>query len=379
MTLSILLKNGTKTNNMSIFDANLSHKDGITTNKYCFENYDYIYYSNFEWKAFLFIIFLLIALASASCNLLVIYCIYTTRQWKSNSTFLVLVASFCDVMSCITSDIWHSVYIVYVNVLSCRSKIMVFAFNHLWVHGAAYCFCLISIDRFFRVKYLQTYPDTMTPFRFRLMLLVYVCVTVIQSYLLWYGATLHGGYGAANFTKPANLVILLTTISFYLVSIKSLQDIKKQQQHISDETHKLTSMAAIYLTFFTVFFVPTVAFQFSIEQIYSKMSKNDIGIVTFILCFISSIHGLLNAVSFLLINRQSRRLITTKYMELKRFILPPSSATGQSPWNEHFRNQQRGPLSLVVHEVTQPDSFAKIAVEQSSTNSNVGFQRDSKI
>lgn len=291
-----------------------------TTTQYCFAMYDYIQYSTDAVKIIICIMYGSNVLISTSCNSVVVYCIIKTRQWKSQSTFLVLIASVCDVLSCLTSDVWHMLYIAYVNVMSCRLRIAVSAFNHLWVHGAAYCFCMISIDRYFRVKYLQSYSEAMTPNRFRAMVGVYGCVTLLQSVLLWYGATHAGDYGAANWTKPVNLVIMVVTIFFYFISIRVLKDLKNEQHHMSDENRKLTNMAAIYLTLFIMFYLPTVVFQFTIEPIFSVMSKTEIGIVTFVLCFISSIHGLLNAVGFLIKNRQSRRLVVSRYRHLMRYL-----------------------------------------------------------
>ena len=302
--------------------GNTSYNNNSTTTMpspiYCFAMYDYIQYSTDALKNIFYVLFGLTVLISTSLNSAVVYCIIKTRQWQSQSTFLVLIASVCDVLSCLTSDVWHIVYIAYVNVMPCQLKIIVFAFNHLWVHGAAYSFCMISIDRYFRVRYLQTYPEVMTPRRFRAMVGIYGLMTLVQSVLLWYGATYAGDYGGPNWTKPVNLVIMLVTLFFYFISIRLLKDLKKQQQHISDETRKLTNMAAIYLTLFTMFYLPTVIFQFTIEPIFSVLSKTEIGIVTFLLCFISSMHGLLNAVGFLTKNRQSRRLVVTKYLYVIR-------------------------------------------------------------
>ena len=296
----------------------------------CFPVFDAINFAKPATRFTLSCIFGLVCIVSVCINSLVVYSIYKTKQWKNQSTFLVLVASMCDVLSSLTSDIGSAVYIMLVNEIQCKVKLIMFAISNVFVCGAAYCFCLISIDRFFRVKYLQSYPDVMTPLRYRLMLLVYVCVTLFQGVLSWIGPNSNGTGGeAAKLTMPINAIIFTSTLIFYLVSVKVLRRLDKRQNLVMEEaTRRLTSMAAIYLTLYLIFYLPMIIYQILLPLFIDQLSKSQLGVLSFTILNLPSIHGDCNGIFFLVKNIPSKRLILEESKKWRKFFTSFKSSQG---------------------------------------------------
>ena len=285
----------------------------------CFPNFDAISFAKPSTRVILSCISVLICIVTVCINSLVIYCIYKTKQWKNQSTFLVLIASVCDVFGSLTSDIWSAVYIIFVNEIQCKVKLLMIVISRSFIYGAAYCFCLISIDRFFRVKYLQLYPDVMTSLRFRIMILVYVFVVFLQGVFSWIGPKIKKE--EVDLTRPINVIIFTSTLIFYLVSVKILRRFDKQQKLIMEGTRKLTSMAAIYITIYMVFYLPLIMYQIMYTSfIVKNLSEAQLGVLSFTVFNLPSIHGDCNGIVFLVLNRPSKRLILEGFKKLRRFF-----------------------------------------------------------
>lgn len=295
----------------------LSLNSSLLASNYCLVSYDSIQFANTSTRAAMSSIFVLVCLVTVCINSLVIYCIYRTNQWGNQSTFLVLVAAMCSVLCSLTSDIWSAIYILMAEEISCKMKTLIFSISITWLYAAVYSFCLISIDRFFKVKFLQSYPDVMTPLRFRLMLLIHSCVTVLQGFLLWIGPKFRGDGGGAMLTLPINFIVVPATLVFYLVSVKILRNLKKRQRLISEETRKLTNMAAIYIVLYIVFYLPLLLYQIMLDFISSYLSKTQIAVLSFMVLYLPSFHGNCNGIVFLVKNRSSRRFIFEKLRKLR--------------------------------------------------------------
>ena len=323
----------------------------------CFPVFDAISFAKPSTRITLSCISGLVCFVTVYINSLVIYCIYKTKQWKNQSTFLVLIASVCDVFGSLTSDIWSAVYIIFVNEIQCEVKLLMYSISNTFIYGAAYCFCLISIDRFFRVKYLQSYPDVMTSLRFRIMILVYVCVTLLQGVLSWIGPNSNGAGGeGAKLTRPINVIIVTSTLVFYLVSVKILRNLNKQQNLITEATRRLTSMAAIYVTLYMIFYLPMLIYQIMLSFIVEHLSKSQLGVLSFAVFNLPSIHGDCNGIFFLVINRPSKRLIFKGLKKLRNFfsrstrVVPSCSETKDVPSCPEIRIAQKQKLSQLVRK-----------------------------
>ena len=281
---------------------------------------------------------LLIGIATIWANTLVVYCIYKTKQKENQSTFLVMITSICDMFHCLTSDVWIVIFVKFSQHIHCEIKIFMFAVGTFWAYGSAYCFCMISIDRYFRVRYLQTYPEVMTPRRFRAMVGVYGLVTFVQGLLSWIGPMWIGIGWGATLARPVNLIVLTLTITFYIMSIRLLKILKKQQRHISEETNKLTSMAFTYLTMLIAFYTPIIVIQLLINQIINSLSKTAIGTLSFMTYYVPSIHAILNAIMFLMKNRSSRRLVVGKIIKWKKSVTCSVSNNNNNNSNNNNNN-----------------------------------------
>ena len=162
------------------------------------------------------------------------------------------------------------------------------------------------------------------------MLLVYVCVTLFQGVLSWIGPNSNetGGEGA-KLTRPINVIIFTATLVFYSVSVKILRRLDKQQNFVMEEaTRRLSNMAAIYVTLYILFFLPMLIYQIIVSLIIEHLSKSQLGVLSFTVLNLPSIHGDCNGMFFLIKNIPSKRLIIEESKKWRKFFTSFKSSQG---------------------------------------------------
>ena len=164
--------------------------------------------------------------------------------------------------------------------------------------------CLIGIDRFIRVKYLNNYERVFTATKYSLTLFLCMLVSTIQTSITLIGPLYFGeGYGAL-LSLPINVIVGCVTTVCYLFSIKKLKDNNKRSRAISSSDRSLVKMASLHVIILFCCYLPVIAYGMLYKTL--KLNKSALGIFTAVLFILSSVHGIINAIVFIFKNTQNK-------------------------------------------------------------------------
>ena len=112
-------------------------------------------------------------------NVLVIYLIYTTRQYRNQSTRLIMYGSLVDSIGSLAFNLVYGTYMIAYEQFSCTSLLTLNTVASFMNVGSAGIAVFISLDRYMRIKYLNDYSIHFTGKRHYMFLaLVSVAVSV---------------------------------------------------------------------------------------------------------------------------------------------------------------------------------------------------------
>lgn len=267
---------------------------------------------------FLLILNTIIALLNLTLNLLVIYIITKTRQYKNKSVTLVLILSCSDVITAIVCQplIVYVLYISTFYTLSCTLSIIVQLVFYFSPYFSVFIIAFIVYDRYARITHTHRYDKFMTRRKFLFGLFVVVSATSIQDGIITMAtlekSTKLGGLAVL----PLNILTLFFEIYFYAKTIHKLHRYRnecKQKNFKTSAENSFTRLAAAYLLMIVICFTPFTV----INTIYTTYNKTDQSYYDIQYTWLMSqilycFNSFANAVIFLRVNRKAR--ITWKRM-----------------------------------------------------------------
>ena len=306
-TLILTINNNNNTSTTMTSLSNITTNNSKTNNnETCIPIFDNINLIENNIRCALLIAFMIGGCVDILVNSLVIYLIKITKQWRNQSTFLILMVSILDVGTSLVNNTWMSMYILLNDQIKCSTKNILNGVSHLFVLATSYMFTIIALDRYFHILFLNDYATKFTPKRFKITLMLWACISGLQVFLGWF-VPYHGVSRKAVSVLPLNFLIFLTTVILFLVSIKRLKSF--QSESISTNTKKLVTMTSIYLMFYFAFYIPII-----IYQVFIRILVKDLGVrsvITFAIYLITNANGVTNGIGFIMKNRESRSVLTS--------------------------------------------------------------------
>ena len=276
--------------------------------EYCLAVFDKIQYASWTIRKQMVMVFIVLALLSILANGFAVFAILKTGQYRSQSTRLILFSNIGDILSTVFINFNYAIYMVYVTQLGCSVRIAIFVFSMCSLHLTSFLICLIGIDRYLRIRNLDTYQEFFTPRRYNCALIAVVALVILQSLLTWIDTIFYGPDSSAHFTLPINLLACFTLITSYVLSIIKLKSYAVSRQNLSNELKDLIYVASLYIFIFGLSYCIGFIYQLFINLMLMSFTDSKLGVITFSMFFLRSICGITNAVLFIRKNNLSKTL-----------------------------------------------------------------------
>lgn len=257
------------------------------------------------------IINIIIAILNVLVNVVATSIIVKTRQIKNQSIKLVFYLSISNIAFGLVGQPIIAAILYYGTDLGCTPMRLMLFVIELFLYSSTYLTGMLGFDRFIRIRYLNSYSQVYTKFRFMLSMVLLYMLIGLQSGLGVMSRFLN--LSAVFITLPINILVFATVAFFYGRSIFILkqheQNVKKLTR--SRKTVHLTRLASLYIASDVIFSVPLVL----TLGVYYFLRKNpliDIELkgLLFYSCFLFFVcHCPVNAICFLAVNRKAKSRI----------------------------------------------------------------------
>lgn len=243
-------------------------------------------------------------------NAFVIFIIKTTRQSQNQSMKLLMYLSCVDLYSSVIALIRIPLFI-HAEQLSCTGLRWSYFFTLISFYATNYLFALTGLDRFLRLKYLDEYDAKFTPLRFRITLYWYFALIIILPTVTTYLNTQYYIGYASRYVLPFNIILVITTVIFYALSIFLLRRLRKfDNEVISDATQNILNVTKIYFYLFIGFTGGTVCYLIILSRL--SWIRLRPGIMVNIMRLLPTILGSINAIAFVVIHPLARRYVAAQ-------------------------------------------------------------------
>lgn len=256
-----------------------------------------------ELTFYLFLSLLILGIVNITTNILVIHGIKTTKQYENQSTRLILILSIYDVIRTCVTNSFVLLFVMWQEHFSCSVKKIMAFFSYFWIYSTAYLYTVIALDRYLRIKAAHNYLVVFSCSRYWKSVIFSLGVSLLQALFICLGPSILKLQFLAFLLIPNNLIMMLLTITFYIASIRLLRSISEQNR-ISTDSRRYTTMASIYLVIYFSFYFPVI-----LSQIFSGFlfSDSDIFVSGMIILYIyitPDAMGILNSSIFMIKNRR---------------------------------------------------------------------------
>ena len=148
------------------------------------------------------------------------------------------------------------------------------------------------------------------------------------------------GYGyAILLTLPISLFMMLQLFMSYVLSIKKLNEYRRNRRNLSRADHNIVYIAKLYLSITLGCFGPTIIWQVSSQFIPLKIRHQiDVYVVLFVF-YVIQMQSMISPFVFITVNQPAKRMVR-EFIE--RYILP--SGNGNPAQHRTHRNRQVHPL-----------------------------------
>ena len=199
--------------------------------------------------------------------------------------------------------------------------------------SSAYLNCLVILDRFLRIMFIQNYTAFLTPRKFTAAMMLYVALVLSQMALVLAGDVYLDGFkmGGMLLTLPVNLGLFILCIALHLKSIRMLH-VHQQTICLTLGSQKILKLATVYLVTFAVFYAPLltvnvlVVFKEQLEfsrQMIARMIVLTLGVTAF--------SSPVNAITFSVNNIKARNTIRKQYRRFRQTKIWNSNRIETSP------------------------------------------------
>ena len=249
--------------------------------------------------------------AGTPANVFVTYLIYTTKQYKNQSTRLIMYLSIVDIFgTSIINGVPAFYMISYYEAFSCFSLLTMDTFVNSSISITYMMTVGIAFDRMMKIRYLNEYSSKMTPFRFRLVIVCLFICAGVQTFLVFTGIFFFGYGYAIILSTPLHVVCSVFLVACHVSSIKKLKAMSATSQTVSASDRSIVRIASLHFAIFVVCLMPILVCQLVRNIFLSKITSEviDILVISFLYVLVS-LHSTLNAFMFLYVNREARRKV----------------------------------------------------------------------
>ena len=257
------------------------------------------------------IINIMVAMLNVVVNAVAIYIIVKTRQIKNQSIKLVFYLSISNVAFGLVGQPIIAAILYHGTDLGCISMRLMLFVIELFLYSSTYLTGMLGFDRFIRIRYLNSYSQVYTKFRFGVSLVLLYILIFLQAGLGAMSRFL--GLSAVFITLPVNILVFASVAFLYGRSIFILKQHEQNVKRLSRsrKTVHLTRIASLYITSDVIFSLPIVIL-LGVYYFLRKNSNIDFELkgALFYSCFLVFMcHCPVNAVCFLAVNRKAKSRI----------------------------------------------------------------------
>ena len=248
-------------------------------------------------------------------NCMVIRAIIVLGQTQNQSIRLLMYLSMIDISNSL-HNILRFIFAEYSHLVTCPVAQFLHIFGIFSIYSSVCMFAVTAIDRYFKVYYLEDYERTFTPVRFRITLVWYAILTLLQTFMATYfNLTYYVGYGYF-YTKPANIVVILLAAILYVKSTLKLKRYKEVNKTIGENIQNFIKITQVYLYLFGIYPVYLAIASFMIRlRVFSRSQET---VIKQIGTLAPCVAGTVNAIYFFLINKEATADVKLYLIYLKR-------------------------------------------------------------
>ena len=255
--------------------------------------------------------YLLMMCLNTSLNIASAYLNIKLNHYKNQSMRLVLYISIVGVLYAVFGYTAHIVILLDPEQLQRSHKRLLLFIPNMFSFLCAYMTMFIGLDRFFLIIFLERYRAIITRFRFNILFLAYLLVSLAQSSLMSFGWTPLGMPGYALYSiNYINSVFIVATVVLNVISIIKLKSYNRRSRHIATKTRGMVKLAATLLVILTVSYLPiytTIVFANSLVQ---TIGAETTAVLLHVVMLLSLCNSSGNAIAYLKINSRRTRPIT---------------------------------------------------------------------
>ena len=260
-------------------------------------------------KIILAVLFATSGFIGVLCNSLVVFCIHKTKQLDVQSIRLFHNFSIIDTLNSIVNFV-HLKIILNPYQTDCRFYYGQRAFIQWTIFSSSFMVPITAIDRYIHVKYKNNYSSIFTPFRFKIIHVIYFICAVYQTSISIVIIVLKGLYADLIYILPLNVIGFVVVVSFNIMSIYILKKYMNETE-ISSTKRNITKIASIYFYFYLFNLVILLVQPFLTRFIGNSegVDSSALSVNRMMLFLIPTFIAIGNALSFLWINRKCRNLL----------------------------------------------------------------------
>ena len=258
---------------------------------------------------------ILVSIINVLINSLVITLIYKTKQYRNSSLRLTMYMSFSDFMVGLISQHMMTVFLFQAKEnLSCTVQVVMQYILYIFPHITGFFVVLVALDRYCRVKYTMKYPEVMTFKRQTFGLITIILLAILNCMVLISGIFTGNWVIALVGVHPLDNIFVLCGVSLYWRAIVLMKKhVKNNTVDLKIFSKPISRLASIYLVLMIIFYPPCLL----LDLVQAFVNSSDTIVVFWhvmglIWVFMNSV---VNAVSFLVVNRKAKRYLNHWKME----------------------------------------------------------------
>ena len=224
------------------------------------------------------------------------------------------------------SSLCRSLLIAFPEKLPCAYLIAERMFSPFTSYATRYMTCVLAVDRYMRIKYLQDYQVKFSTFWYRMVLGIYITSVLFISLCYLLPNMFNQPEWIPRLTAPLNVIGLIIFLTFYTKSYIILKQHMESSRNLSTTNQDLVKITRFYLIFYIISNLLVLGTSFASSQINSqngKLMKQDTAVLFLLANNLNNIlTGIVTSLSTLIINRATKAKLSTYINSVRRHLRP---------------------------------------------------------
>ncbi|XP_066912032.1 uncharacterized protein [Clytia hemisphaerica] len=255
-------------------------------------------------------------------NICLNFLLYITNQLENRSFRLIFYATMVEILMNISSFCKLPQLVTIPENLPCAYLIAELILTSFSGYGTRYMTCVIAVDRYMRIKYLQNYQVIFSTFWYRVTLGSYLMsVFCICSFHLLSNLSNQPQWIPRVIT-PLNFIALIIFLTLYIKSYIKLKQHMEESRNLSTTNQDLVKITKFYLIFYLIsnLLIMCTSFATSLTKSQNeKRLKQDTTLAFLLANRLNNIlTGIVTSLSTLIINRATRAKLSTYTNNIRR-------------------------------------------------------------